>query len=938
MSLIQNITDFIDAVGNDIKTLFRDKVNKNDVISINNGGTNATNVSDARSNLGLGTSATLNTNVANGVPTLDDNSKLNIKQIPDSGVISGNYGSAISIPNINVDRYGRIISASVNNIPISSSSNIGLVQLNNSINSTSVSTAATSNAVKSTYDYASTMIPLSQKGLVNGVATLDSTGKIPSNQLPSFVDDVLEYSNLANFPKTGESGKIYVALDTNKTYRWSGSSYVYITSGAVDSVAGKTGVVTLNKSDVGLENVDNTSDANKNVLSAKQLTSIRTITYNGDVTGSFSTNLSANVSTKLILSNTGVAAGTYRSVTVDSKGRVTQGTNPTTLSEYGITDVYTKTDIDNGYMTLRPSNIVMSDNISNSTSNVGPGLYFNRGLHSENQILAEWRSFFNTGIKKWGMKLNLSSNTDSTITTNNFGEVLEIYNDKIWTKAYGNLHDAFAKLNANKSLDITTHGNASASDYYTLKLNPGYRDTAYPTYNSVLSFNSTFYNFEDIGPRRTADIVAGFENKNMGVWGNEYLSFNVGDATDANNLTSPKLMLRTNNIHDMYGTLWLDNIVKRDGTYNQFMMANGGIRNVGNWNAIPSIRDDGCMEIGSCIDFHDSDTDNSDFKARLAYDKTNGELYSTNIFRADKGINSFGPINFANNTWNVVGDDVAFGDINESGTLGLQGQNGLTRLKFVNNSGNWGSFSLQETIPSSPTGSTDTKNIDFVHFRYETPISVPHLRIDDDGKNGGWTGFVINNRQGTKVNSSSYLDFLIHNVMKAGIRTSEQADGSADFAIMITPPGDTNVRRDKHGMYITNTFVDTAAYGRLHNYFARLDNIYQNIRANNIAVSSLKSGATSPNIAFKKLTSTFNVDSYGNIAIPHNLNQDRILDVSIKIFSKTKTSIINSGWNRDDNYGFSYYVDPSNIVISKQSNNSSQLIGQPITILITYEV
>lgn len=53
-------------------------------------------------------------------------------------------------------------------------------------------------------------------------------GKVPAAQLPSYVDDVLEYANLAAFPATGESGKIYVALDTNLTYRWSGSAYVEI--------------------------------------------------------------------------------------------------------------------------------------------------------------------------------------------------------------------------------------------------------------------------------------------------------------------------------------------------------------------------------------------------------------------------------------------------------------------------------------------------------------------------------------------------------------------------------------------------------------------------------------------------------------------------------------------------------------------------------------
>lgn len=75
-------------------------------------------------------------------------------------------------------------------------------------------------------------------------------GLVPANQLPSYVDDVLEFANLGAFPATGEAGKIYVALDTNKCYRWSGSTYIQITSGAVDSVNGQTGVVSLDAGDI----------------------------------------------------------------------------------------------------------------------------------------------------------------------------------------------------------------------------------------------------------------------------------------------------------------------------------------------------------------------------------------------------------------------------------------------------------------------------------------------------------------------------------------------------------------------------------------------------------------------------------------------------------------------------------------------------------------
>jgi predicted heme/steroid binding protein len=66
------------------------------------------------------------------------------------------------------------------------------------------------------------------KGIANGYASLDGGGLVPSTQLPSYVDDVLEYTNLAGFPATGETGKIYVALDNNKIYRWSGTTYIEV--------------------------------------------------------------------------------------------------------------------------------------------------------------------------------------------------------------------------------------------------------------------------------------------------------------------------------------------------------------------------------------------------------------------------------------------------------------------------------------------------------------------------------------------------------------------------------------------------------------------------------------------------------------------------------------------------------------------------------------
>ena len=190
-----------------------------------------------------------------------------------------------------------------------------------------------------------------------------TSGIISSDRLPSFVDDVLEVQNYSNLPIIGEVGKIYVVIsDENKngqtsTYRWTGSVYALVSNNltavdiknlyesnsntnaftdtllaklngiqngaqvnTVNTVAGKIGKVTLTKLDVGLNNVQNIDTTN-----ASNITS-----------GTLNANL---------LPESGVIPSTYRSVTVDSKGRVTDGTNPTTIAEYEISDAYTKTEV-----------------------------------------------------------------------------------------------------------------------------------------------------------------------------------------------------------------------------------------------------------------------------------------------------------------------------------------------------------------------------------------------------------------------------------------------------------------------------------------------------------------------------------------------------------------------------------------------------------------
>jgi hypothetical protein len=76
------------------------------------------------------------------------------------------------------------------------------------------------------------------KNQANGYAGLDGAGKVAAAQLPSYVDDVLEFANYAALPSTGETGKIYVTLDDNAEYRWSGSAYIHLVAspGSTDAV------------------------------------------------------------------------------------------------------------------------------------------------------------------------------------------------------------------------------------------------------------------------------------------------------------------------------------------------------------------------------------------------------------------------------------------------------------------------------------------------------------------------------------------------------------------------------------------------------------------------------------------------------------------------------------------------------------------------------
>lgn len=221
-------------------------------------------------------------------------------------------------------------------------------------------------------------------------------GTVPSAQLPAYVDDVVEAANFAALPGTGETGKVYVTLDDNKTYRWSGSAYVEISEslalGETSSTAyrgdrGKTAYdhsqdVTTNphnvtKGQVGLGNVDNTSDVNKPVSTAQQtaLDAKRTLAR-----VSFSNADYTITATKdSVVSQTGTLSAP-RTVTLPLASSVPGGTELLIIDQSGtVSSTNTITIVRSG-----------SDTINGATSEVMTGSY-------------GWRRLVSNGTDTWNL-------------------------------------------------------------------------------------------------------------------------------------------------------------------------------------------------------------------------------------------------------------------------------------------------------------------------------------------------------------------------------------------------------------------------------------------------------------------------------------------------------------------------------------------------------
>ncbi len=167
---------------------------------------------------------------------------------------------------------------------------------------------------------------ISNKNQNGGYAGLDSAGKVATAQLPSYVDDVEEYANFAAFPGTGETGKIYIAIDTGDVYRWSGSAYVQIND-AVTSADQATKLATarniaLTGPITGTASFDGT--ANANISTSLDISSKSTSDLSE---GSNKYYTDARVQTKIDANSAGFITASSSSALTNKTGAISQWTN-----------------------------------------------------------------------------------------------------------------------------------------------------------------------------------------------------------------------------------------------------------------------------------------------------------------------------------------------------------------------------------------------------------------------------------------------------------------------------------------------------------------------------------------------------------------------------------------------------------------------------------
>ena len=578
------------------------------------------------------------------------------------------------------------------------------------------------------------------------------------------------------------------------------SNAITITQANLQSAVQSTGLVLM-------------TSAERSKLSSIQVSEGGTIDFSG-VTAS--SPLTATVATdkkvNITHNTSGVSAGTYRSVTVNTYGHVTAGTNPTTLSGYGITDA----KIASGVITLGGNTItpLTADSSLNAAKLTGTASVATTG---------------NAGTAdKW--------KTARTITIGNTGKTVDGSANVSWTLS----EIGAAPSSHNQSSNTITEG--------YLNIHPENNPTLIPFMNNdiafllkrggsaVIKYDGSIYNVDisnvfdgsgsywAINPTGITEIIieltlhqtktyTNFVYVDFGAsnWRAKSVKIELMNSNFADDVWSQKYSTTTNSLgHAYVKTSHIPVGATSSGsgfnkirftfsdwaTANIFRIAQLGVYNFGSAGLREPFMSRGIDDyVFRDITPNTNNTYNlgsSDKKWANIYATTfNGNATTatsatkatqdgsgntiTSTYAKLSGATFTGAVNFANATWNLVGDDAYIGDMNQGGKIGIKGKNGTTGIVFVPYSG-----STNNTISVDGAGNLTISGTTIGTFSGNltgnalTATSATKATQDSDGlvikdtyaklSGATFTGAVT----GTSFGASSYLAANTGNSSTAG--------------------------------------------------------------------------------------------------------------------------------------------------------------------------
>lgn len=263
-----------------------------------------------------------------------------------------------------------------------------------------------------------TYIKVSEKGTSSGVATLNENGLVPSSQLPSYVDDVLEFNSKNDFPTNPESGKIYIAKDTNTSYRWSGTQYSVI---GTDLAIGETSSTAYagDKGKKNREDIDQLfTDVNKRLNFVKDTTEYETTkalivgAYNNSSFTSKSIFIGKSTEDNEVIVTCNENKTHYVITDLDGYIQYARIETPFTVDDVTIGDRYLEAD-DEIIKGVTDTRIGITSQYVSQPSNVkvGSNIYINAKLRDGVNLL----DVANSTVNDFSDRTNVAKNDDGSI-------------------------------------------------------------------------------------------------------------------------------------------------------------------------------------------------------------------------------------------------------------------------------------------------------------------------------------------------------------------------------------------------------------------------------------------------------------------------------------------------------------------------------------------